>query len=118
MKRRHLALYLCCKQSLRTHKARQQRDKRIGQFVRWLCHGMFIVPLRALQRGGQLAAECLPETTREPAVPKVRRLAREPEFATAQSAFEQQAPGSAPGTDMAPDSTPADTGAPNARKSA
>jgi hypothetical protein len=32
MKRRHLALCLCCKQSLRTHKARQQRDKRIGQF--------------------------------------------------------------------------------------
>jgi len=30
MKRRHLALYLSCKQSIRVHKARQARDKRIG----------------------------------------------------------------------------------------
>ncbi len=34
MKRTHLALYLCCKESLRVHKARQARSKRIGQFVR------------------------------------------------------------------------------------
>lgn len=33
MKRTHLALYLCCKESLRVHKARQSRHKRIGQFV-------------------------------------------------------------------------------------
>jgi hypothetical protein len=88
MKRRHLALYLYCKQSLRTHKSRQQRDKRVGQFVRWLCHGLFIAPIRALQRGVQLAVECLPEATREPAVPKVRKLARETEFAVA-PAFQQ-----------------------------
>ncbi len=36
MKRRHLALYLSCKQSLRVHKARQARDKRIGQWLRVL----------------------------------------------------------------------------------
>ena len=36
MKRRHLALYLSCKQSLRVHKARQARDKRIGQWLRLL----------------------------------------------------------------------------------
>lgn len=98
MKRRHLALYLCCKQSLRTHKARQQRDKRIGQFVRWLFRGLFSAPIRALRRGGQLAVECLPEATREPAVPKVRQLATEPEFAQAQSAFQQQTAASAVGT--------------------
>jgi len=41
MKRSHLALYLCCKESLRTHKARQARNKRIGIFVRWFCGGLF-----------------------------------------------------------------------------
>ena len=33
MKRTHLALYLCCKESLRRHKAHQARNKRIGQFL-------------------------------------------------------------------------------------
>ena len=51
MKRTHLALYLCCKESLRRHKAHQARNKRIGQFVRWLCHGLFVRPLRSLQKG-------------------------------------------------------------------
>jgi len=89
MKRRHLALYLCCKQSLRTHKARQQRNKRIGRFVRWLGHYLYVVPIHALQRIGQLAVECLPEAKREPAVPTVRKLARETEFAAAKSVFQQ-----------------------------
>jgi hypothetical protein len=118
MKRRHLALYLCCKQSLRAHKARQQRDKRIGQFVRWVCNGMFVVPIRALQRGGQLAVECLPEAAREPAAPKVRKLARDPEFATAQSVFQQQAAASAAGTVAVSNTSPADSGVLTARKSA
>ena len=50
MKRTHLALVLCCKGSLRGHKARQGRNKRIGQFVRWFCHGLFAAPLRAMRR--------------------------------------------------------------------
>ena len=50
MKRTHLALVLCCKESLRGHKARQGRNKRIGQFVRWFCHGLFAAPLRAMRR--------------------------------------------------------------------
>ncbi|RTL56523.1 MAG: hypothetical protein EKK46_04785 [Rhodocyclaceae bacterium] len=94
MKRTHLALYLCCKESLRRHKARQARDKRIGQFVRWLCHGLFVQPWRTLQeglhRGGDIAVECLPESAKEPALAQVRRLAREAEFASARTAFDQQ----------------------------
>ena len=91
MKRTHLALVLCCKESLRGHKARQARNKRIGQFVRWLCHGLFATPMRVLRRSADIAVECLPETGREPALRQVRRLTREPEFAQAHSAFAPQA---------------------------
>ena len=91
MKRVRLALYLCCKESLRMHKALQARNVRIGQFVRWFCHGLFVAPARALRRalhlGGDIAVECLPEAMTEPAVARVRQLTREPEFARAQSAF-------------------------------
>jgi hypothetical protein len=87
MKRTHLALVLCCKESLRGHKARQARNKRIGQFVRWLCHGLFAAPLRMMRRGADIAVECLPEAGKEPAVRQVRRLTREAEFAQAKSAF-------------------------------
>jgi hypothetical protein len=102
MKRMHLALYLCCKESLRSHKARQARNKRIGQFVRWLCGGLFAAPARLLRRGGDMALECLPQTAKEPAAPQVRRLTREAEFARAQAAFDPKAP--AP---VVPPSTPA-----------
>lgn len=92
MKRAHLALYLCCKESLRVHKARLARNKRIGQFVRWLCHGLFVRPVQALRhagrRGGDLAVECLPVTVSEPAAHQVRELTREPEFARASSQFD------------------------------
>lgn len=118
MKRRHLALYLCCKQSLRSQKARQQRDKRIGQFVRWLGHCLVVMPIHALQRIGQLAVECLPEAKREPAVPKVLKLARETEFAAAQSVFQQQA-ASPPVAATAPTVAPqVDAGVIPGRKSA
>ena len=92
-KRAHLALYLCCKESLRMHKVRSARNKRIGLFVRWLCHGAFIVPLQGLRRGmrlgGDIAVECLPEPGKEPAVPQVRRLVSDPEFANAAAGFVQ-----------------------------
>ena len=99
MKRSHLALYLCCRESLRQHKARQVRHKRIGQFVRWLCVGLFIQPLRDLQKlwrhGSDIAVECLPEVSKEPAVAQVRHLAREAEFQTARTAFNQRTAASA-----------------------
>ena len=44
-----------------------------------------------MRRGGDIAVECLPETAKEPAVPQVRKLTREPEFAQAQSSFCPQA---------------------------
>ena len=94
MKRTHLALYLCCKESLRQHKIRQARHKRIGQFVRWLCHSLFVRPWHSLQKGlrhgSDIAVECLPEAVKEPAVAQVRRLARDNEFSAARTAFEQQ----------------------------
>lgn len=103
MKRAHLALYLCCKESLRLHKARLARNKRIGQFVRWLCHGLFVRPLRALRRagrrGGDLVVECLPDARGEPAARQVRTLTREPEFAQAASQFD--APATPPGAEAA-----------------
>lgn len=102
MKRSHLALYLCCKESLRTHKVRQVRNKRIGQFVRWFFSGLFTQLFvqwpsslgRSLSKGSDIAVECLPETGKdvgkEPAVAKARQLAQEPTFATAQADFRQQ----------------------------
>ena len=110
MKRMYLALYLCCKESLRSHKARQARNKRIGQFVRWLCSGLFTAPARLLRRGGDMALECLPETAKEPAAPQVRWLTREPEFARAQASFDPQAAVPAvapatPGAELSPSSS-------------
>lgn len=106
-KRRHLALFLRCKESLRVHKARQQRHKRVGLLVRSLCHGLFVVPTRAAahfaRQCGELAIECLPQVRKEPAVKKVRTLTRSPEFAAAQSTFLQGALGSA--TEPAPEGT-------------
>lgn len=102
MKRAHLALYLGCKESLRTHKVRQARNKRIGQFVRWFCSGLFTQLFvqwpnawrRSLRQGGDIVTECLPETGREvdkePALAKARQLTQEPPFATAQADFRQQ----------------------------
>lgn len=117
MKRTHLALYLCCKKSLRQHKARQVRNKRIGQFVRWLCHGLLIQPLQrlreTLRHGSDIAVECLPETSKEPAVAQVRRLAREAEFATTRATFAQHA--AQPAADVASAENQAASGAKPAR---
>lgn len=94
MKRNHLALYLCCKESLRVHKARQARNKRIGQFVRGLGQALLVRPLLGLRtrlrHGGDIAVQCLPDTRKEPALQQVRRLDRDAEFAGAQASFEQQ----------------------------
>ncbi len=36
MKREHLALYLCCRESLRLHEERAARDARVVACLRWL----------------------------------------------------------------------------------
>lgn len=94
MKRTHLALYLRCKESLRTEKARQVRNKRIGRFVRMLFHAVFAVPViairRWLSRSGEIAVECLPEVSKEPATRRVGQLSKEAEFEQAKKKFTAQ----------------------------
>lgn len=94
MKRLHLALYLRCKESLRAQKTRQARNKRIGQFVRMLFHALLVAPVIAVQKllrqSGAIAVECLPEVRKEPAARQVKNLARDTEFAQAQSEFDSQ----------------------------
>lgn len=100
MKRMHLALYLRCKESLRTQKARQARNKRIGQFVRLLGGALFVAPVIAMRKllhqSGDIAVACLPEVNKEPAVRQVRGLAQETEFVQAQSSFDRQTAAPAP----------------------
>lgn len=94
MKRAHLALYLCCKESLRVNKTRQARNKRIGQFVRTLAQVILVRPMLALHTrlrlGGEMAIACLPESRNEPALQQVRRLGQDAEFAAAQADFDQR----------------------------
>lgn len=95
MKREHLALYLCCRESLRLHQAREARNQRFGRFVRWLLGGLFVrFPAnarRALGRGSDLAAACLPEEAAEPATAQVQRLAKTPKVRAARAAFNASA---------------------------
>ena len=92
----HLALYLSCRESLRAHKVRTQRNKRIGQFVRQAGRVLVAEPLRALRlkssRAFDLLVECLPEMRREPAAAKVRQLRRDAEVAQAHATFDPKAP--------------------------
>ena len=102
----HLALYLRCRESLRAHKARTQRNKRIGQFVRLGCRVMVAEPLRALRRGAahviDLIVECLPEARREPAAAKVRKLRSDPAIEQAHASFAATTGDAGPGpTDSA-----------------
>lgn len=130
MKRSHLALYLGCKESLRTHKARQVRNKRIGQFVRWVVSGLFTRLFlqwpqalhRSLRHGGDIAVECLPDIEKnvgkEPGLAKAGHLTQESRYATAQADFRQQR--SAPAAEPAASSGEAEasTQAKAARKTA
>ena len=104
MKRIHLALYLCCKESIREYAARQARNRRIGQSVRRLCRGLFVQPFAKgtnamrtqLRSGAEIAVACLPEVSTEPAIARVGELTREPALAAAQTAFQNQRTGAAP----------------------
>ena len=92
MKRLHLALYLSCRESLRSHASRTARNARIGGFVRAMLYRLFVAMPRSvglkLRRGGDVALACLPETGEEPAVAQVRRLAPERGLERTQGAFE------------------------------
>ena len=95
IKREHLALYLCCRESLRLHQARQMRNRRIGQFVRWVFGGIFIeLPIalrRALGRGGDIVDACLPDAVAEPATAQLQRLASSPKVRAARTPLKAQA---------------------------
>lgn len=117
MKRRHLALYLCCKQSLRVHKARQARDRRVALWLRMLVRVTLLRPVvvlgsavrRAFDRGLGVLAEAVatghpapaapprraarsaPAAAPEGAAAQVRSLLDDAEFADARARFQQQA---------------------------
>jgi hypothetical protein len=63
-KRRHLALYLSCRQSVRVLKARQARDRRIGELTQSLFRSLVLQPLaitrRLVARAADLLAACAP----------------------------------------------------------
>ena len=92
MKRAHLALYMSCKQTLRTTKNRQARNRRIGYFVRWLAEKVCVTPWRVvmgwLRQSGDVAVECLPEIRKEPAARQVGQFSNEVEFAQAKATFD------------------------------
>lgn len=102
----HLALYLRCRESLRTHKARAQRNKRIGQFVRLACRVLIAAPWHALRQGTaraiDLLVECLPRTGHEPAAAKVRQLRRDTAIERAHATFETKPGESLPAEPAAP----------------
>lgn len=91
LKRRRLALYLCCKQSLRQHKAKQARDRRVGLAVRAVVRALVVLPSQmlalGLRRGRDLAVACLPDGRVEPALAQVRRLDKDRQFEVARHVF-------------------------------
>lgn len=110
-KREHLALYLCCRESLRRQQARDERNQRIGRFVRWLLGGLLVrfptATRRALGRGGDLAVACLPETGVEPATAQVQRLSKDPKVRASRTAFRASPPTGTPAPQMGTDAVDA-----------
>jgi hypothetical protein len=100
MKREHLALYLCCRESLRLHEARAARDQHIGQAVRWLVDAVtvrsFAAVRRVFGRTTDVALACLPGGADEPAQSQVRRLAADPAIRAARASFRRRAAATAP----------------------
>ena len=111
-RREHMALYLLCRESLRAHQARTERNRRVGHFVRLACATLFVAPVRALRRAmsrsAGLVVECLPETRVEPAVRKLRQLDTEGRREVPDSEDLQAPPGRTAGA-------PAATGTEDAR---
>ena len=90
LKRDRMALYLCCKESVQSHKARTERNKRIGHAVRVVFRVLFVRPVlalgRAFQHSGSLAIECLPEPHPEATATQASRPRRSPALVKAASA--------------------------------
>jgi hypothetical protein len=95
-RRQHPALYLRAKESERRNEHREERARRIGNFVLANLNFALVSPVTVignLLRGGrQIAVECLPEVgnapvTKEPARRRVKDLTKQPEFAQANKSF-------------------------------
>ena len=90
-KRTHPALFLRARESMRRYEARQMRARRIGSFVRMAFNLAFIGPALAirnmLQGGQEIAVQCLPEVAAEPAVRRIKKLSKKPEFAAQRAQF-------------------------------
>ena len=118
MKREHLALYLCCRESLRLHEARVARDQRIGRSVRWLVDAVTVQSLAAVRRvfgrTSDVAMACLPGGADEPAQAQLRRLAADPAIRAARASFRRRATGPAPAQ---PPASPPDAQVPPAAAS-
>lgn len=102
LKRKHAALFLKCKQTVRKARERQARARRIGHCVRVALRTLLVTPLLALRSalriGGDIAVECLPETpepAREPALRRMPEFATKPQFVQDELAFSKAASESA-----------------------
>jgi len=80
LKRMHLALYLCCRESLRLHQIREARVHRIAYAIRRVIHLLIAVPVKllfgGLARSRDVAIAALPEPAL-PAKPPARPIARQ-----------------------------------------
>lgn len=114
----YTALYLVAKQTVRRHEAAQQRTERIALFLTQVLNVLFVIPIRALthvfRRGGDVAVEMMPAAHRpmsvaatEPAVKRVRKLVKKPEYAEQQTMFGQPAAVPVPVPQSAPAPEPA-----------
>lgn len=69
LKRAHLALYLCCRESLRRHHAHEARVQRVAYALRWITHVLFAVPVRWLLSGMANSRDVALATLPAPATP-------------------------------------------------
>ena len=75
MKREHLALYLCCRQSLRHAQHRQWRNRQLAQLVRLILFGPWHALQRLWQRSEDIAIACLPEDSTHTPAPSAPAIA-------------------------------------------
>ena len=112
-KRKHLALYLRARTTLREQRAAEARNQRIGAFVRSTVTLLVIGPFRLLRSvlssSTHAAVEMLPPVRRDPAKGRVRSLTRDPEFAQAAQRFTASVEATAPAAEQNEESRRAKT---------
>ncbi|MGB7988404.1 MAG: hypothetical protein WCF44_03360 [Candidatus Methylophosphatis roskildensis] len=120
VRKSHLGLYLCCRQTVRAHEARRVRTQRIAAFLQLALHLVLVVPLRvvmrALRGSGDVAVELMPQVqaTRtvvaaksEPAVKRLRKVVKSGNFAQAKATVPDLAGAPSVAVGAAPATTPA-----------